>query len=110
MTKFERFFSDFFFLQNGTFFREISQFVKMAIDKRLWEAIATFYEVNQAKGVNFTYQNFKKVAPKTTIYRIVKFQDERSAKLLPQETIIKMFDNLKDKVHKAAREGLESLL
>ena len=37
------------------FFREISQFIKMAIDKRLWEAIATFYEVNQAKGVNFTY-------------------------------------------------------
>ena len=92
------------------FFREISQFIKMAINKRLWKAIATFYEVNQAKGVNFTYQNFKKVAPKTTIYRIVKFQDERSAKLLPQEIIIKMFDNLKDKVHKAAREGLESLL
>ena len=37
------------------FFHEISQFVKMAIGKQLQEAIATFYEVNQAKGVNFTY-------------------------------------------------------
>ena len=74
------FFFGFLFLQTGTpFFREISQFVKMAIDKRLREAIATFYEVNRAKGVNFTYQNFKKVAPKTTIYRIVKFQDERGS-------------------------------
>ena len=80
----------------------------MAIGKHLGEAIATFCEVNQAKGVNFTYQNFKKVAPKTTIYRIVKFQDERSAKLLPQETIIKMFDNLKEKVYKASREKVSS--
>ena len=35
---------------------------------------------------------------------------KRCAKLVPQETIMKMFDNLKDKVQKAARDGLDSLL
>ena len=35
---------------------------------------------------------------------------KKSAKLLPQDTIIKMFDNLKEKVQKASVDGLESLL
>ena len=35
---------------------------------------------------------------------------KRCAKRVPQETIMKMFDNLKDKVQKAARDGLDSLL
>ena len=53
------------------FFHEISQFVKMAIGKHLGEAIATFCEVNQAKGVNFTCQNFKKVAPNSKNLRTI---------------------------------------
>ena len=51
----------------------------MAPVKRVNEAIATFYELNRPKGKYFTYSNFKNELPKTTIYRIMKFVDERGS-------------------------------
>ena len=75
------------------------------------KSLATFYQINHEKGKYFTFSQFKKQIPKPTIYRIMKSIEtgDRCAKDFPQETIQKMFENLPNKIYKAAESGLESL-
>ena len=68
------------------------------------ESIATFYSLHHQKGKSCTFKHFKKTAHKATIYRIMKTFDE-----VDFSPIIKISDNLKQKIHNADKNGLRSL-
>ena len=63
---------------------------------------ASFFNLNHSKVKIYTYNAVKIALPKN--------HDQKSAKLLPQDTIFKMVHILKDKVQKASVDGVESLL
>ena len=68
----------------------------------LKSSIVEFYKLNHHKGLFFTYNHWKKCSlSKATIYRLME---------IDQDVIIKMFDELKAKVHIANQDGLFSLL
>ena len=73
--------------------------------KVLRESIATFYGLHHDKGKLYTFEHFKTAVPKNTIYRIMRIFDER----MDTAPFIKMFENLKPKIFKAAEFGLRSL-
>ena len=77
----------------------------MATERRiLRESIATLYQINHSQ--NFSLLPTLKVRYLKEQSIELESRIKRCAKLVPQETIVKMFDKLKDK---AARDGLESL-
>ena len=74
--------------------------------KSLKIAITEFYKLNSSKGKEYTFKNFKNGGvQKSTIYRWL----EKIEKEIDQN-VIKMFENLKAKVHMANENGLTSLL
>ena len=67
--------------------------------KVLYESIVTFYGLHHDKGKLYTFlKTFQMAVPKNTIYRIMRIFDER----MDTAPIIKMFENLKPKIFKAA--------
>ena len=83
--------------------------------KALNQSISTFYGLHHEKGKSYTFEHFKKAAHKSRIYRIMKHFDERghcnrqAGSGRPEKPIIKMFENLKEKIRKADEFGLRSL-
>ena len=69
--------------------------------KVLRESIATFYGLHHDKGKLYTFEHFKTAVPKNTIKQKIPNMDTAP--------IIKMFENLKPKIFKAAEFGLRSL-
>ena len=70
--------------------------------KSLKIAISEFYKLNIDKGKEYTIKNFKNGGiPKPTVYKWLAKID--------QDVVIKMFDKLKQKVHNANKNGLNSL-
>ena len=75
----------------------------------LKSSIVEFYKLNHHKGLFFTYNHWKKCSlSKATIYRLMERFDKDGH--IDQDVIIKMFDELKAKVHIANQDGLFSLL
>ena len=77
--------------------------------KALNQSISTFYGLHHEKGKSYTFERFKKAAHKSRIYRIMKHFDERGHCNRQAGSIIKMFENLKEKIRKADEFGLRSL-
>ena len=69
--------------------------------KVLRESIATFYGLHHKKGKSYTFNHFKKAH----LIRRLKLKIPN----MDISPIIKMFDNLKQKIHKADKNGLRSL-
>ncbi len=72
--------------------------------KALNQSISTFYGLHHEKGKSYTFERFKKAAHKSRIYRIMKHLIRRIKEKVPNlnmEPIIKMFENLKQKIRKA---------
>ena len=66
---------------------------------RLSISIKTFYDLHHEKGKVYTFLHFKDCGlSKSGIYWI------------DMDTIVRMFENLKPKVHEANRNGLSSLI
>ena len=66
----------------------------------LKNSILEFYKLHHDKGINYTYNEWKNCElSKRTIYRLIN-----------HDIVIKMFENLKAKVHVANQNGLSSLL
>ena len=70
---------------------------------KLRVAIEVFYNENREKPKSYAWKQFKNV--ESLIQKIKKCATE-----IDQDIIIKMFDNLKNRIHLANENGLESLL
>ena len=69
-------------------------------------SIKTFYAMNHEKGKVFTFNKFKKCGfSRSQFFRIMAHYDTHGF-----EDRTGMFDQLKDKIHKAKEEGLGSLI
>ena len=77
------------------------------VKKSLKTAIFQFYKLNSHKGKEYVDKNFNNCGlHKATVYRwLEKFEKNGNC-----DIVIKMFENLKAKVHKANKSGLTSLL
>ena len=76
---------------------------------KLKPAIELFYTQNNTKMIKYdTYKQFKdyKVYSREALIRRIK----KCVTEIDMGMIVKMFDNLKPKIHKAMENGLESLL
>ena len=75
----------------------------------LKNSILEFYKLHHDKGINYTYNEWKNCelskSRESMIRRIKKKQQE-----INHDIVIKMFENLKAKVHVANQNGLSSLL
>ena len=79
----------------------ISFAFKMAPIKQL-KNIIEFYKLHSKKGHGYTYNQWKRYElSERTIYR---------QKEIDHDTIIRMFDNLKGRIHIAKENGLSSLI
>ena len=73
--------------------------------KTLKNSVIEFYKLHHDKGKLYTYKAWKNCGlGKTAFYAMLKKFDNQG-----NIVIIKMFDNLKAKVHKANQFGLRSL-
>ena len=73
--------------------------------KALNQSISTFYGLHHEKGKSYTFERFKKAKDRPHLIRRIK----EKVPNLNMEPIIKMFENLKEKIRKADEFGLRSL-